>query len=193
MKTSWMTRCLAVASMLIGGTTLTQAMPTNPFADHVRAANDRFKDVAVARSEGYSPIACDSAPGGGGMGIHYVNPTYLKDKAPEVARPQAVMYEPEADGSLKLIAVEYISFNGPVSIEGHLMNFVNAPNTYGLNPFYEIHVWAWKTNPLGTFADDNPDVSCDAMPLKAQMENQGWMAQVSFPRLEALHFASSRR
>lgn len=161
-----------------GGGTLAQAMVSgasslakaNPFADQVRAANARFRDVAVAVGEGYSPIACDSAPRGGGMGIHYVNGAYMQDKKPKVERPQAVMYEPEADGSLKLIAVEYISFKGPVSIEGHLMNFQNAPNSYGLKPFYEIHVWAWKANPLGTFADDNPTVSCDAMALPGNVD-----------------------
>jgi hypothetical protein len=144
------------------------ALAVNPFADLVRTTNDRFQDVKVAESEGYAPIPCESAPGGGGMGIHYVNGTYLKDTKLDVARPQAVMYEPQTDGSLKLIAVEYIAFTGPASIEGHLMNFNNAPNSYGLDPFYELHVWAWKTNPNGTFADDNPDVSCDAMPLTSK-------------------------
>ncbi len=140
----------------------------NPLAAAVRAADGQFGDVSVAVSEGYEPIPCDSAPAGGGMGIHYVNSTYLKDKTLDIARPQAVMYEPEADGSLKLIAVEYISFKGPASIDGHLMNFNGAPNSYGLDPFYEIHVWAWKMNPRGTFADDNPNVSCDAMPLSTK-------------------------
>jgi hypothetical protein len=155
-------------SLALGGTALAGAAVNNPFADAVRAANDRFKDVAVAVSEGYAPIPCDSAPGGGGMGIHYVNGVYLKDGKLDIAHPEAVMYEPQADGSLKLIAVEYIAFKGPASIDGHLMNFNGAPNSYGLDPFYEMHVWAWKTNPLGTFADDNPDVSCDAVPLAAK-------------------------
>ncbi len=44
----------------------------NPLAEHVRAANDRFKDVAVAVSEGYAPIPCASGVDGGAMGIHYV-------------------------------------------------------------------------------------------------------------------------
>lgn len=157
----------ACCATLVFAPALAQASG-NPFADEVRAANDRFQDVSVAVSEGYSPIPCDSAPGGGGMGIHYVNPAYMKDATLDVARPQAVMYEPQDDGSLKLIAVEYIAFKGPASIEGHLMNFNNAPNSYGLDPFYELHVWAWKPNPLGTFADDNPDVSCDAMPRAAK-------------------------
>ena len=31
----------------------------------------------------------------------------------------------------------------------------------GLDPFYELHVWAWRDNPKGTFADMNPSVSCE--------------------------------
>ena len=81
----------------------------------------------------------------------------------ELARPEAVMYEPMDDGSLALVAVEYITSKGPASLEGHLFNFNGAPNRYGLGPFYELHVWAWKSNPTGTFADMNPDVSCNAV------------------------------
>lgn len=108
---------------------------SNPLADHVRAANDRFKDVAVAVKEGYGPIPCASGVEGGAMGIHYVNGDYLKDDAIDVARPEAVMYEPMPDGKLMLIAVEYITSKGPASLEGHLFNFNNAPNRYGLGPF----------------------------------------------------------
>jgi hypothetical protein len=135
---------------------------STPVADKVRAANERFNDVSAAVAEGYAPIPCASGQNGGAMGIHYVNGDYLKDDAIDIARPEAVMYEPMPDGSLKLVAVEYITFKGPASLEGHLFNFIGAPNRYGLDPFYELHVWAWKPNPTGTFADMNPDVSCDA-------------------------------
>jgi hypothetical protein len=135
----------------------------NPLAEAVRAANDRFKDVAAATAEGYGPIPCASAPmGNGAMGIHYVNGSYLKDDAVDLAKPEAVMYEPMADGTLKLVAVEYITSKGPASLGGQLFSFNSAPNRYGLGPFYELHVWAWKANPTGTFADNNPDVSCEA-------------------------------
>ena len=73
------------------------------------------------------------------------------------------MYEPTAGGKLTLIAVEYITSKGPAELQGHLFSFTGAPNRYGLGPFYELHVWAWKTNRTGTFADMNPDVSCDAV------------------------------
>jgi len=131
--------------------------------DEVRAADSRFNDVSVAVAEGYSPIPCASGVGGGAVGIHYVNSKYLKDDALDIAHPEAVMYEPTPEGKLALVAVEYITFKGPASLKGHLFNFINSVNRYGLPPFYELHVWAWKANSTGTFADMNPDVSCDAM------------------------------
>ena len=75
----------------------------------MRAANDRFQDVAKAVAEGYAAIPCASSPTGGAMGIHYVNANYLKDDAVDVARPEAVMYEPMADGTPAWVAVEYIT------------------------------------------------------------------------------------
>jgi hypothetical protein len=58
--------------------------------------------------------------------------------------------------------VEYITAKGPASLGGQLFSFTGAPNRYGFGSFYELHVWAWKRNPAGTFADVNRDVSCEA-------------------------------
>jgi hypothetical protein len=155
-------QALAALSLLAAGAVSAQAADSNPLAEHVRATLDRFKDVAVAVKEGYAPIACASGVEGGGMGIHYVNGGYLKDEAVDLAKPEAVMYEPMPDGTLALIAVEYITTKGPAALENHLFSFTGTPNRYGLPAFYELHVWAWKPNPAGTFADMNMDVSCDA-------------------------------
>ena len=134
---------------------------SDTLAERVRQANDRFKNVSVALSEGYRPIPCASGADGGAMGIHYVNAKLFSAGAVDIAHPQAVMYEPMPDGRLTLIAVEYITLKGPASLEGHLFNFTGAPNRYGLDPFYELHVWAWKQNPRGAFADMNPNVTCE--------------------------------
>ena len=137
----------------------------NPLADSVREVNARFADVAVATKEGYAPIPCVSGIEGGAMGIHYVNGDLINDEVIDIGHPEAVMYEPRPDGSMELIAVEYITPKGPAELGGHLFSFTNAPNRYGLPAFYELHVWAWRENPTGAFADMNPDVSCDAAPL----------------------------
>ncbi len=157
----------AIASMLMIsmlGAASAFAAEVNPLADQVRAADQRFADVAVAKSEGYAPIPCVSGPEGhGAMGVHYVNQKLIDDPAVDVAKPEAVLYEPGADGKLELVAVEYITPKGPAALGNQLFSFVNAPNRYGLPPFYELHVWAWRANPTGTFSDMNPDVSCAAM------------------------------
>jgi hypothetical protein len=152
---------LALLSSLVIGSASAADSGRNSLADHVRDANSRFKDVKVAVAEGYSPIPCTSGIDGGAMGVHFVNGEYLKDEVPDIKRPQAVMYEPLPDGKMELVAVEYIASKGPASLEGQLFSFTGAPNRYGLGPFYELHVWAWKENPRGAFADMNPNVTCE--------------------------------
>ena len=110
-------------------------------------------------------MPCASGQNGGAMGIHYVNVGYMKDATVDVARRQALMYEPQPDGKLELVAVEYIAAKGPAILEGHLLNLLTGPNRYGPDRFYELHVWAWRQNPAGTFADNNPKVSCSTMKM----------------------------
>src|SRR3981189_1045623 len=128
--------------------------------DQGGAANARFNDVSVAVAEGYAPIPCASGVDGGAMGVHYVNPNYLKDAIPDLKRPQAVMCEPTPDGKMALVAVEYITFKGPASLGGQLFNFNGAPNRYGLDPFYDMHVLRRKSNRSCPFSKLNPDVTC---------------------------------
>jgi hypothetical protein len=49
----------------------------------------------------------------------------------------------------------------PPMLFRHEFNFTNAPNRYGLPPFYSLHAWVWKDNPAGTFEMWNPSVHCD--------------------------------
>jgi hypothetical protein len=161
---SW-ARSLALLSLVAAGAAYAADASHNPLAEQVRSANDRFRDVAVAVSEGYAPIPCASGVEGGAMGVHYVNATLIGDSV-DIKRPQAIMYEPKADGKMELIAVEYITTKGPASLGGQLFSFTGSPNRYGLPPFYELHVWAWKANLHGAFADMNPAVSCEHASMK---------------------------
>jgi hypothetical protein len=155
------TRRLALAALLMATAAAAAAGVDNPLVEHVRIANNRFKDVKAAVAEGYAPIPCTSGPDGGAMGIHYVNPKLLMSETADLKHPAAVLYEPTAEGKLNLVAVEYVTVKGPAALEGHLFSFIGAPNRYGLPAFYELHVWAWKPNPKGVFTDMNPTVSCD--------------------------------
>lgn len=66
-----------------------------------------------------------------------------------------------------LAAVEYFvdarqwdAANDAPPVLGQLFNYVGAPNRLRLPAHYELHVWAWKRNSSGSFADWNPRVSC---------------------------------
>jgi hypothetical protein len=72
------------------------------------------------------------------------------------------------NGKYNLVAVEYLVLYDnwhannemPPVLMGQVFNYVGSPNRYGMPAFYELHVWAWKTNPNGVFADWNPKVTC---------------------------------
>jgi hypothetical protein len=161
MSVAYCVKFLTVAALISLATAVLAQSRGHTLVDKVRMANDRFKDVSVAVSEGYAPIPCASGVDGGAMGVHYVSEKFLKADAVDIGHPQAVMYEPGPDGKMALVAVEYITSKGPAQLQGQLFNFTGAPNRYGLGPFYELHVWAWKSNPRGAFADMNPNVSCE--------------------------------
>ena len=102
------------------------------------------------------------------MGIHFANGGLVGDGALDAQHPEALLYEPK-DGTLQLVGVEYViiadAWNAyhqtPPVLMGQLFNYVGAPNRYGIPAFYELHVWAWKSNPDGMFADWNERVSCE--------------------------------
>ena len=63
---------------------------------------------------------------------------------------------------------------------------VGADNRYGIPAFYELHAWVWKDNPAGTFADYNPDVTCEHAHAMGHMDTDVGMradeVTVSAPR-----------
>jgi hypothetical protein len=141
----------------------------SPLAEKVRKATARFRDVNVAIAEGYSAGPCVSGPNRGAMGVHLINANLLT-KEVDAETPEALIYEPTPDGRMLLVGAEIITLasdwvNEVPVLDGHLLHYVGAPNRYGIPAFYEIHVWAWRNNPDGTFADWNPRVSCAGQPL----------------------------
>jgi hypothetical protein len=135
----------------------------------VRDATTQYVDVNNATAAGYGPfLGCVSGSDHGAMGIHYVNPKLLGPTAIDPAHPQALIYEPK-DGQMTLVGVEFIadaatwlSKNaGPPVLEGQVFLFVDSPNRFNIPAFFELHVWAWRDNPQGSFVDWNNHVSCN--------------------------------
>ena len=140
------------------------------FVKLVRESTERFKDVEVAKAEKYElAFGCVSGPDYGAMGMHFVNFPLVLDGQLDPTRPEIVIYEPLPNGRLRLIGADYLvladawnaTHSGPPELGGQLLHFFEAPNRFGLPPFYTLHVWAWKDNPNGTFVNWHPNVSCD--------------------------------
>jgi hypothetical protein len=139
-----------------------------------RAATAGYHNVNAAIAAGYGlftdaeGIACIDQPGAGGMGIHYANGALVPDGAVDARTPEALVYEPQRNGRLRLVAVEYVVFqeqwdlahDSPPALFGQEFQAVSSVNRYGLPAFYELHAWLWKKNPSGKFNDWNPRVSC---------------------------------
>jgi len=138
----------------------------------VRKATRTFLDVNNAGPAGYGPaFGCVTGPDHGAMGIHYVNGALVGDGEINVETPEALIYEPVGNAR-RLVGVEYIvdaatwmaaHNNVPPSLDGQDFQFVGAPNRFGLNPFFELHVWAWRDNPQGAFVDWNNAVNCEML------------------------------
>jgi len=141
---------------------------------HLRDATRPYRSLHRAKADGYAKfkdaagIACIDMPGEGGMGIHFVNGDLVGDAKARARHPEALVYDPTRKGK-RLVALEYIVFkdawraehpHGRPRLFGHTFELVGADNRYGIPPFFELHVWAWKHNPSGLFEDWNPRVTC---------------------------------
>lgn len=188
---------LAVAIAICAPRAEAKAGASEPSLEEVRAASERFRDVKVALAEGYVPDpmnTCETAAMMGrpvelgAMGIHYFRPDLLglTGDTPRVdgngthtdfRKPAILIYEPQADGSLELVAVENLVFRKSWHAAGHS----KPPSFHGVEydamqddpateideahmfePHYDRHVWVFRENPNGVFAQFNPNVKCDS-------------------------------
>lgn len=153
------------------GAHLAERKATSPLVRTVREATRKYQNVAAAEADGYALMfGCVSGPDWGAMGLHYVNLALVLDGELDPARPEIVIYEPQPNGTLRLVGADYLVFAEAwhekvaetPKLMGQLMHLFESPNRYGLPPFYTLHVWAWRDNPNGSFVNWHPQVSCDA-------------------------------
>lgn len=130
----------------------------------LRRATAPFHNFEAAQAAGWTRqfTPCIAGPAGG-MGFHYVNDALKDDPAVRWDEPEALLYEPDASGRMRLVAVEYI-----VEFADHPADQLPGPSLDGL-PFsrspafgvWGLHAWVWRENPSGMHAPFNPLVSCD--------------------------------
>jgi hypothetical protein len=129
-------------------------------AKQVRQATLRFRVPEHATATDYDVASpCVAAPGLGGMGFHWVKNS-LVDPVFDPLKPEAVLYEQNANGQLKLVAVEYIVINvgqPAPTFDGQPFDVGGTPVPV---PHWSLHVWLFKQNPSGMFTPFNPDVVC---------------------------------
>jgi hypothetical protein len=172
--------------------------PGEPDLAEIRAAAERYRDIDVALAEGYvappgAPCETAEAMGRpaalGGMGVHYFRPDLLGITAPPSPRvagtgthmdfrnPAILIYEPQPDGRMELVAVENLVFesawraagnSAPPTFHGrpyeHMADDPATPidEAHMFEPHFDRHVWVFRDNPNGVFAPYNPNVRCPA-------------------------------
>ena len=188
----------AIAALAASATPTAASRPAagEPDLAEVRAGAERFRDINVALAEGYiSPEPmCETAAGMGqppelgAMGVHYFRPDLLGITAPpnprvdgngthtDFRRPAILIYEPQADGSMELVAVENLVFEAAWQAAGHSAppsfhgvaydRMADDPETpideaHHFQPHYDRHVWLFRDNPNGVFTPFNPNVTCE--------------------------------
>lgn len=129
----------------------------------------RSNSLKQAENAGFlATDECVAAPGLGGMGYHYINPSRI-DTVFDPRKPEVLLYEAKANGGRRLAGVEYLV----VDADQNLATDEDRPVLAGV-PFdgpmpghgpgmpihYDLHVWAWTPNPNGRFSTWNPNVTC---------------------------------
>lgn len=128
----------------------------------LRQATVAYHDFEAAGPAGWADpiLPCMELEGTGGMGQHFIDWDRMEELTPQEFAPELLVYEPQKNGRMRLVAVEYavpIAAWGEVAPALHGVTF-HRNDGLGL---WVLHAWIWKNNPEGVFADWNPTVSCD--------------------------------
>jgi hypothetical protein len=144
-----------------------------------RAPTAAYHDPDVAIADGFVPTdACVASPAGA-MGMHWLNPARAMDGMVTADEPEVLLYQ-KAPNGITLGGVEYFF---PLIIDGAPWFGEEPPPDEKIPPspilfgrdmegpmmgheegmpwHYDLHVWIWRNNPDGIFAEFNPNFSCD--------------------------------
>ena len=183
------TALLALAAC--GDDTGTNALPSE--LQQLKTATTPYQSLATAQAAGYdTPITnCWYDHNQGGMGYHYGR-VDLIDGRPDLMHPEVLIYEPQRDGSMLLVGMEYLvpidawSSSEPPRLVDQDFSRSDALGVYAL------HIYLWKNNPDGMFAPWNPEISCQYADDAADQALQGAPATHAVAGTGADHQSSKR-
>lgn len=143
--------------------------------EEVRTATAQFASLDAATEVGYPREVenCLVHEHHGAMGYHHVNAGYMDDTL-DIGKPEILLYERLPSGEYVLNGVEYIIPYRYWPRDSVPPRMFDEPMRHEENlEFWYLHVWAWKPNPDGPFADFHPDVQCPAGASRVFRPNNG--------------------
>ncbi|TXK52656.1 hypothetical protein FVR03_00945 [Pontibacter qinzhouensis] len=159
---------LEQADHVKGGPNRPNSAYHNKVLAQVRQATAKYHRIEAAIADGYMASSDCVASPAGGMGYHFVN-FMLVDGIVDPMHPEVLVYEPQKNGKLKLVAIEFMVmaaswdplYATPPMLGDQVYDDHRAPGSGGPPfPHYQLHAWVWKNNPSGMHAPFNPKVSC---------------------------------
>jgi hypothetical protein len=128
----------------------------------LRRATAQYHSVDKAIADGFVEVACEVRPGHTAAGLLYANFERVADGVIDLEKPEGLLYDASGNGPPKLagvdLAVPAFDAGGMPTVPPELLG-----NTFYLEEEFGVwglHVWIWRHNPEGMFAEGNPNVSC---------------------------------
>jgi len=120
----------------------------------VRSSTERYQNMDNALADDYEDIDL-FAPN---QGWHYLKGS-LVDENFELEKPEILVYAPDSNSVLMLVAVEYAV---PLDLSPDAPDgFTGAEDVWEINTdfgLWVLHTWVWSDNPDGMFNPTNPRV-----------------------------------
>jgi hypothetical protein len=137
--------------------------PTDETLATLRSVTKRYLDLDAAKADGFVFLhGCEVREAGGPVGTVYVNMGRLADGRIDPWSPDGLIYAPDSANAdhPKLVAVEF-AIPYALWTAAQPPTFLDATfqreDEFGV---FGLHVWVWRDNPKGMFAESNPNVSC---------------------------------
>lgn len=125
--------------------------------EQLKSATQQYVDFAIAEDEGRIDVS-GYVPN---MGHHYLQPG-LSDGTFELEKPEIILYVPDDNGNMQMVAVEYsIVPDDPNNPGSPPEGFTGDKDEWHFNEMvgqWQLHVWTILENPEGIFQPFNLEI-----------------------------------